>query len=292
MRQLQRDLRIGLLEDVTPYEREPGDCDAACAEVAVRVTARWPESWIDGVSFGRYLARRVDPTLGLGSALAELWVADLYLACACSRGLPAAHAALEREYLAELPHALRTIDAHDDFIAEVVQMLREKLLVAHGGVARIESYSGHGPLGGWLRVAAMRTALSLRRRQQPELAPQDELEAVLDLAPNAEVKLLAERLGTDLRAALSAAVAAQPARMRAVMRLYYADNHGVEDIGRVYSVHASTVSRWLAKARIDILAHTRAQLVALVHSESSLDSLLGHVASLEISFDSLLRSTP
>jgi RNA polymerase sigma-70 factor (ECF subfamily) len=67
----------------------------------------------------------------------------------------------------------------------------------------------------------------------------------------------------------------------------------VEDIGRVYRVHASTVSRWLAKARLDILAATRAHLVArLDASESEIDSLLAHAASVEISLGSVLRSRP
>jgi RNA polymerase sigma-70 factor (ECF subfamily) len=159
------------------------------------------------------------------------------------------------------------------------------------GTLRLESYSGHGPLGGWLRVTALRIALSLKRRRQPELAPDDELTAILDLAPNAEVKVLAQQVGSDLRASLRAALAAQSARIRTVLRMYYADNQGVEDIGRVYNVHASTVSRWLQKARADIFAQTRAELIKRLHT-SEVDSLLAHAATLEISLESLLRTQP
>jgi RNA polymerase sigma-70 factor (ECF subfamily) len=169
--------------------------------------------------------------------------------------------------------------------------VREKLLVAVDGTCRLESYSGHGPLGAWLRVAALRTALSARRRIHPELRPDDELAELLDLAPNAEVKVLAKELGADLRAALRAAIAAQPARIRTMLRMYYADGRGVEDIGRVYHVHASTVSRQLAKARSDVLAHTRGELLARLRATpSQVDSLLGHALSLEISLESLLRT--
>lgn len=290
IRRVQRELRTGLSEALDA--RDEASLDAASADVMSRIVARWPQpTWVDGATFGRYLARRIDPALELAAAVGELWVADLYIACACSRGVAAAHAALEREYIVDLTGALRTLDPNDDFIAETIQVLREKLLVPHDGVARIESYSGHGPLGAWLRVAAMRTALTLRRRREPELSPDDELEGVLDGAPNAEIKVLARQLGSDLRAALKAAIAAQPSRTRAVLRMYYADDRGVEDIGRVYGVHASTVSRWLAKARDVILAQTRAALVAQRHAEASLDSLLGHAASLEISLESLLRSS-
>ena len=267
-----------------------GDPDVELGAPIATAIAGLP-TWIDSASFGHYLGRRVDPGLPLVDALAELHVADLYLACACSRGNAAAQTMLQRTYTANLRAALATLDSRDDFIVEVLQNLWEKILVAHDGAVKIESYSGHGPLGAWLRVAAMRTALSMRRKRQPELAIDDELDAVLDLAPNAEIRAIARELGDDLRSTLRIAVAAQPSRTRAVMRMYYADNRGVEDIGRVYNVHASTVSRWLAKARTEILAHTRAELIARRHSEASLDSLLGHVASLEVSFDSLLRST-
>lgn len=281
---MERELVRGLLEEL-------GQPDRALDLGIAAAIARWP-AWLEPGTFGRYLARRVDPALPLAEAIAELAVGDLYLACACARGIPAAHAALESAYTGNLRAALGTLDSRPDFIAEVLQRLREKILVTREGETKIESYSGYGPLGAWLRVAAMRTALSLRRQRQPEIGLDDELERVLDLAPNAEVRVIARELGADLRETLRAAVSAQPSRIRAVMRMYYADNRGVEDIGRVYNVHASSVSRWLAKARHEILMHTRAALLAKQHSEASLDSLLGHVASLEISFESLLRTNP
>ncbi|HEY0251258.1 MAG TPA: hypothetical protein VGC41_07005 [Kofleriaceae bacterium] len=281
---MEREIVRGLLEQLGQPDREAPDLGITAA------ISRWP-AWIDPAAFGHYLGRRVDPALPLAEAIGELAIGDLYLACACALGIPAAHAALDQSYAGNLRAALSTLDSRSDFIAEVLQLLREKILVARDGEPKIASYSGHGPLGAWLRVAAMRTALSLRRQRQPELAIDDELDAVLDLAPNAEIRVIARELGSDLRETLRAAVAAQPARIRAIMRMYYADNRGVEDIGRVYNVHASSISRWLAKARTEILSHTRAALLAKSHTEASLDSLLGHVASLEISFDSLLRTS-
>lgn len=290
IRGVQRALREAL-NDASPEAAGDDALEAACADVAAAVTARWPASWVDGASFGRYLAARLDPALAPAAALAELFAADLYLACACGRGVAAAQLAFEREYVAELPAVLRTVDASRDRVDEALQLLREKMLVAHAAPPRIEAYSGHGPLGAWLRVSATRIALSLRRREQPAAAD-DDLAALLDPTASPEVRVLAARLGVDLKAAMQAAIAAQPARTRAVLRLYYADGHGVEEIGRVYRVHASSVSRWLAKARADILARTRAELCArLAVSPSEVDSLLGHAASVEISMASLLART-
>jgi RNA polymerase sigma-70 factor (ECF subfamily) len=290
IRSVQDDLRIGLVE-AYPEIRGRSDLDAACAQVAAQIGARWPLEWLDGASFGRYLARRIDPGADVVAAIAEIAIADLYLAAAVVAGNLAALAALDSMLTTELPPVLRTVDPSQDAIDETLQLLREKLLVPHEGTMRIEGYSGHGPLGAFLRISALRSALAQRRRIRPELRPADELDEILDLAPNAEVKVLARQLGGDLRAALRTAISAQPARARALLRLYYADGRGVEEIGRVYNVHASTVSRQLAKVRADVLAHTRAELVGRLRTPpSQVDSLLGHVASLEISLESLLRS--
>jgi len=289
IRWLRNALFAGLL-DRLPEPPDRAALATACDQAATQLAARWP-AWIDGHAFAAYLAGRLDPGLPAAAAVAEVWIADLYLACAVLAGVPAAVAALDRQLTTELPSVIRTIDPSPDAIDDVIQLLREKLLVPRNGTRRLDSYSGHGPLGAWLRVSALRLALSRRRRRHPEPRPDDEREAILDLAPNAELKVLSRELGADLRAALRNAVEAQPARTRAILRLYYADGHGVEDIGRIYNVHASTVSRWLDKARGDILAQTRADLIERLHTPASqIDSLLGHAASLEISLEGLLRS--
>lgn len=288
MRGVRDELKRGLRESLPDGS---DNLDAACADIVTTVEAAWPVAWVEGGQFGRFLARRLDPGVPARIALGELWIADLYLACAVIAGNRAALLAFDRVLSRDVAPALRSIASHSAGIDEALQLVREKLLVPVDGALRLESYSGHGPLGGWLRVSALRVAISEKRRQRPELSADEDLEAMLDLAPNAEIKVLAREASGDLRAALSQAIAAQPARIRAVLRMYYVSNHGVEDIGRVYNVHASTVSRWLAKARADILAHTRAFLVARLQT-SQIDSLLGHAASLEISLESLLRSRP
>jgi RNA polymerase sigma-70 factor (ECF subfamily) len=261
--------------------------DAACASAAVAVAARWPDGWIAPSSFAAHVAARLDPSLPAAAALAELHVVDLYLACACVHRVAAAVRAFEVGYVAELPAALRAMDRAGDLVDEVLQRLREKMLVGDESGPRLDAYSGHGPLGAWLRVAATRIALSLQRRARPE-AP-DDLAELIDPAASPEVRVLAARVGASLREALRVGVAAQPPRTRAVLRLYYGDGRGVEEIGRVYRVHASTVSRWLARARADILAATRAHLAArLGASTSELDSLLAEVPAMELSLTSVL----
>ena len=59
-------------------------------------------------------------------------------------------------------------------VDDVKQELREKLLVASGALPRIADYLGEGPLTGWVRVSATRTALNLLRRDTRNVALRDD----------------------------------------------------------------------------------------------------------------------
>ncbi|MFP2913286.1 transcriptional regulator, partial [Pyxidicoccus sp. 3LFB2] len=59
----------------------------------------WPTVPLAEEDFLRHLAERVPPGERPAKVLAEVHAADLYLACACARGTPSAHAALERHVL-------------------------------------------------------------------------------------------------------------------------------------------------------------------------------------------------
>src|SRR5439155_11590326 len=84
---------------------------------------------------------------------------DLYLACALARGDAAALAELEAVVI---PAAERGLRLADDARREIMQILREKMLV-RGGIA---SYDGRAPLAIWLRVCAARLALRQTERDR------------------------------------------------------------------------------------------------------------------------------
>jgi RNA polymerase sigma-70 factor (ECF subfamily) len=216
---------------------------------------------------------------------------ELALVEACVRGDADALARFDREYLRELRDALRTIDSSPSFIDETIQLVRHRLLVADGDrAARLASYAGTGPLGGWLRVVAIRVALAQRQSAAREVPIANTLEAVAGVGP--QHQLARAEHAALLRQALAGALASQPSRMRALLRYYYLDNVGVEDLGKIYRVHASTISRWLAATRATILADTRRRLAAALSlGEPEVDSMLDLSGSLELSLDRLLRST-
>jgi RNA polymerase sigma-70 factor (ECF subfamily) len=263
---------------------------AGLASLLARARVECPEPQLDDDHLVAYLeAVHGDDLATLD--VDRLHAGELRLAAACVRGDTAALAAFER-YLDEQRAPLAAVDPAASFADEVIQTLRHKLLVADsGGPGRLARYGGTGPLGGWLRVVALRQALELRRKDWREVPVEDHL-AVMAASParTPQQELAHAEHAAMLRTALVDAVAQQPSRMRTLLRYYYLDGVGVEELGRLYRVHASTVSRWLASTREAILEETRKRMaVALARSESDVESMLGLTGSLEISLHSLLR---
>jgi RNA polymerase sigma-70 factor (ECF subfamily) len=219
-------------------------------------------------------------------ALATLHAGDLLLALACVRQDGRALAELERRYAADLRAALLAADPDAAFADEVLQDVRARLLL--GDAPRLTSYTGSGPLGAWLRVVALRTQISLRRGRWREVALED---SVLGASPeDLEREVARAEHRALLRTIVRDAIASQDRKMRTLLRFYYCDGAGVEELGRVYRVHASTISRWLSQTRGAILAETRRRLADALRLDSeALASMLDLVHSLEISVTGALR---
>lgn len=257
-----------------------------------RARAECPEVALDDAAFIAHL-EQVRPLAEL-AASTSVAAGDLRLAAGCVAGDPAALALFERRFVPDLRAALRTVDPDQSFGDEIVQRLRDKLFVSQGDGApapRLLRYSGSGPLGGWLRVVALREAITARRHAWREVPLEAGFADAAHGARTPEQELAHREHASSFQAALRAAIAAQPSRSRALLRYYYSDGVGVEELGAIYRVHASTASRWLAQAREAILVETRRRLAAaLAQSESQVESLLGLAKSLEVSLGTLLRS--
>ena len=219
--------------------------------------------------------------------------ADLYLACGCTLGNPAALAAFEAGYLAQVPSYLARSGTARDAGEEVRQLLGHRLLV--GSPGRIADYQGRGSLLSWVRAAAARTALNLargerRHRQATAAAAGDSVM----VAGDPELDFIKARFRPQFKQAFRAALAQLPSRERAVLRLHYAEHVGVGQIAASYGVHRATVSRWLHDAQRAVLDETRLRLAeALKIGQAECDQLVGLVQSrLDVTLSSLLRSTP
>jgi len=217
---------------------------------------------------------------------------DLYLACACARGDAEALRRFEEEVLPRVGGALRRLDPSAAFADEVRQILRQRLFVTgeDGGEARIASYGGRGPLVGWVRVVALRTAINLRGSGREEPTADAQLAALAPPVSDPALDGIKARFAEELGAALSRACAGLEQRDRTILRLRYGDDLDIDQIGAIYGVHRATVARWIARIRSDLFAATRRQLATRIDlSDSDFGSLLALAHSqLDLSLSGML----
>lgn len=217
------------------------------------------------------------------------YAGDLYLACALAEGDPAALAMFDQRFLGDARDAVARIDSSHDFVAEVQQILRERLLV--GPNAKIRDYRGGGSLAGWVRTSAVRTALNLRRSTRREIKRTPAAEPFEQLF-DPEVALLRQRHMPEIDEALRHAIAALPAAQRLLLQFYYVDGMTLAKIAAVEQVGASTVFRRLNAATQAVLTSVKDQLSDRLRlSISSLDSLIRHVQDdIDLSLSQVLGS--
>ncbi len=256
---------------------EPAALEARLRALFAEGRAAWPQLALGEEIFARHLgaiwsARK--------AKLDELRGADLFLACACAQGEARALSALEpllAQACASLPKGTPALSD------EIRQDLREKLLVAQDDEPPlIATYSGEGPLATWLKVTAVRAALRKQRNSAREVPLDDSPLPELSSGgrPDPELDYLKLRHGEDFRAAFRDAAQALSPRDRIVMRLYYVDGLGVEKIGAMYTVHASTVTRWMQASRETMLLETKRLLGERLRlSGGEVESLLGMLRS-------------
>ncbi|GMU63071.1 MAG: hypothetical protein AMXMBFR34_48340 [Myxococcaceae bacterium] len=248
-----------------------------------RARAAWPQLHLDEVAFVEWLAPRAK------GALATLPVDELFLAWACARSDGNAAQVLDARYLTRLGSAIGRVDPSPDFLEEVLQQLRAKLLA--GASPRIATYDGAGPLMSWLRAAAVRTALNARRPGAREVAADDAAVEALPLSgPDPELAAVRGQHRAVFSEAFQAALATLTPRERNLLRLQAIDALPLGAIGRMYGVNKSTVSRWLARVHEAVLSATREALARrLSLDEPALESLLRAMrSSLELSVARLL----
>jgi RNA polymerase sigma-70 factor (ECF subfamily) len=217
------------------------------------VRARWPQGPEPDAAFAALVA----------AGAAQPRIEDLYLAWWCQRSDVAAIAAFEAAFEDDLRAAtarFRELPAD-----ELRQHLRIKLFVGTTHSApKIRDYAGNGPLKSWLRTTAVRAFIDLVRasrvhRHETELDQAD----LLGFAPAYDTAIRSE-LAAAVKSAFAAAVAKLTPRQRVFLRHVYVDHHTLDQIAVRYTVHRTTVARTLAAAREQLIAETRAGLVAAI----------------------------
>jgi len=222
------------------------------------------------------------------AALASLAITDLYLATACASGDPRALELFDREYLARVAQILARHPARDH-ADEVRQRVRERLLVAgEDGPPRIATYSGRGPLAGWVRVATLRVASNLRRSVRDHAELPEGLASAIAEVP--ELRVLEGAYREAFRDAFRTAFAALDGEERTILRLHHIDGVTVRKLAPILNVSVATAGRRILAAQQRLgeqVIHELSAAVAIPAPE--LESVVRALISrLEVSMSVLL----
>ena len=221
--------------------------EAAIAEALRAGSAQWPEITVEPRAFAAAMARSFVDGPDSCAALAELHVADLYLAQACASGDTPAIEAFERTHGATIASSLRALRLADDVAADVAQDVREKLFV--GSPGKIATYSGRAALASWLRTIATRTAVAALRRRTEHLLDDDELEALPSSHDTPDQQYFRATYHVEFKAAFDAALASLTDQQRSLLRQRFVEGLALEAIGERHGVHKTTAFRWLEEAQ-------------------------------------------
>jgi RNA polymerase sigma-70 factor, ECF subfamily len=224
------------------------------------------------------LLRAEDPAVDL---LAR-HLGDLYLAYGCAREDAAALQIFEHQILAEVARKLAylrlSFSEHDD----LMQSLRERMLVAVEGRRGISAYDGRAPLVIWLRVVAARLGQRQAHRDRRAQATEDhQLDQLAPGVADPSLAYLKRHYGAQFRAAFAEAVASLSPRERNLLRHAVIDELSIDQLAAIYHVHRATAARQLKQAREALIAATRERMRATLRvNEEELESILRGIMSM------------
>ncbi len=252
--------------------------------------------WLSREEFAAEVAARLDrDTEAVASFWDHLHAPDLYLACACARGVSAAIEKFEQTFGGEIGRTARRFERRGLAADDLQQLLRHKLFAAQPGEPpRIASYTGQGFLQNWVRVTTTRAFIDATRPRgdTPEIPIADELVAMLpEPGADPELELLKRQHVAHFKAAFAEAVGTLEVSDRVVLRQHLVERLTIDQIGALYHLHRATAARRVVKAREALLAATRTALAArLGLTADQLESVLALIGSrIDASVERLLR---
>jgi RNA polymerase sigma-70 factor (ECF subfamily) len=249
----------GIYARTSPSERLPADLESRLRAIVARVAQAWPDLTIDSTRLIESIARAAGDDVEAG--LAALYVEDLALAAACAGGAPNALAHCERLCAGAIAAAVARVDRSADLRDEVRQILWQRIFVGTAGKSpRIQSYAGRGPLAAWVAVAAQRVALDLRRSEARMAGLDPRADEILPANQHPEIDYLRTKYKAEFEAAVREALAGLPDRDRLLLKLTIVSGLSHEQLANIYSVNQSTITRWIARAREQVLDATEREV--------------------------------
>lgn len=272
---------------VRPALESVPELDRRLWAIVAEGRAAWPELPVEAHHVVAFIGRQVTADLA-EAALDGLRPADLYLACACAHQLPAAIAAFDRDYMKEVEIALSRMRVTGARLADVKQLVRQRLFVGGGtsglptSAGKIGEYAGRGDLRRWVRSVAVRTCLNeLRKGKREVLVDDDHLIAQHAVAADdPEIEYMKRTYAVEFKAAFAEALAGLGPREQTLLRYHHVDGLNIDEIGAIYRVHRVTAFRWLEKAKEQLVRATLDILRGRLQLPSSeLDSVLRMIRS-------------
>jgi RNA polymerase sigma-70 factor (ECF subfamily) len=269
------------------------ELEATLAELHARGRAEWPRVELAAEAYADWLGHRAPARASL-EALRALSSHELYLTCACASANAAALELFQARYLRPVvAHATRG-DGTPAFSDEVTQVLSTHLFTPdEGGRApRIADYRGQGSLHAWLRLAAARLVMNLKRGLVHRTESMESAQHLPMTGPDPELGLLQAQHRDAFSRAFEHALSSLSVEQRNALRLHYLDGLTLEQVGRLLGMSKASVSRWLKDARTAILDEARRDLKSSLGVDSAeVDSLLDKLQSQwDVSVSRLLRA--
>lgn len=263
------------------------DLDRRLWALVAEGRAAWPDLPLDAKILVQFVAHHLTPDMA-DAALDGLRPADLYLACACAQGMTAAINAFDRDYMREVDIALARMRIMAPRVADVKQLVRQRLFVGGGttgaptSAGKIAEYGGRGDLRRWVRSVAVRTCLNdLRKGKREILVDDDQLIAQHAISQDdPEVEYMKRTYSNEFKAAFTEALTQLGPREQTLLRYHHVDGLNIDEIGAIYRVHRVTAFRWIEKAKELLVKATLDTLRArLKLPADELDSVLRMIRS-------------
>jgi RNA polymerase sigma-70 factor (ECF subfamily) len=215
---------------------------------------RWPDFGISVERFNAFLEPQ-----GIVGDSERSHAGDLYLACACLEGVPAALETFEREFGEDLERALRRSGQSTD---DIYQLVLERLFTRAGGGPKIAQYSGRAALRHWLRVVAIRAAQNERRKRVDSPSSDEAIfSSVVAEAASPESKLISASLMRAYKTAFEEAFRELDPSERTILRFSVINEMSIDEIARLLKVHRATAARRVAAARARLGELTKARVM-------------------------------
>jgi RNA polymerase sigma-70 factor (ECF subfamily) len=204
--------------------------------------------------------------------------ADLELIAAALDGRPEAQKTLKKEVISAARVATRNMP---ELEGDLVQDLLQSLLTPKPADSKLHSYRATGSLRSWLRTMAVRGAIKLQKKAARETPTEAEfLDRVSDQRISPELALFKTTHQAQFATIFTRALAELEPRQRNMLKLKYLDQLTVQEIGRAYGVHHSSVVRALQKTQDVLLARVKQVLAdELQLSQERVESAIGALVS-------------